>query len=52
MEFDSESSLEKADPRGEQFQILLRISEVLGPARPNPWTFRNYMFPLSQLELS
>ena len=40
MEPESESSMEKEEPRDEQFQVLMRTSESLDPARPNPWTFR------------
>lgn len=34
-----QSSMEKAELRDEQFQVLMKIFESLDPARPNPWTF-------------
>lgn len=33
-----QSSMEKAQLRDEQFQVLMRTFESLDPARPNPWT--------------
>ena len=36
MEPESESSMEKEEPRDEELQVLMRTSESLDLARPNP----------------